>query len=189
MHARALTLIDAFVPAPRAAHRVAVVLGFSLFVGLAAKVAVPLPFTPVPATMQTFAVLLCGLVLGSRLGALAVLAYLAEGLVGLPVFASGALLLPSAGYLAGFVLAAYVVGRLAEAGFDRRRGTTLLAMLVGLVIIFASGVGGLCWLCAMPLRLALLQGVVPFVAGEAIKVAAVTAALPWVRARFGKAHP
>jgi len=185
------TAIADVAPPERLVRQGALVIGASLSIGLAAQVALPLPFTPVPATLQTFAVLLVGLVLGSRLGALAVLAYLGEGLVGLPVFAGGAtgqskLVGPTGGYLAGFVLAAFVVGLLAERGWTKRRLSTLGALLIGHAVIYTCGVTILA--AFMPWRLALVQGVLPFLPGEAIKSAAVVSALPWAVARFGRAR-
>jgi biotin transport system substrate-specific component len=97
----------------------------SVFIALLAQVAIPLPFSPVPITGQTFAVLLVGVLLGSRRGGLGVLLYLLEGAAGLPFFAGGTAGLarlagPTGGYLVGFVVAAIVVGLLAERGWDRR---------------------------------------------------------------------
>jgi biotin transport system substrate-specific component len=126
-------------------------------------------------------VLLTGLLLGGRLGGLALIAYLAEGLVGLPFFAGGKsglayALGPTGGYLVGFVVAAYVVGRLADRGWDRRVGTTLLAMIIGNLIIYAAG---LAWLVRFvgPDRV-LALGLVPFLAGDLVKVILAAIALP-----------
>src|ERR687883_1533450 len=112
------TLVQAWLPDRSVPRDFGLILAFSLFTGLMAHIAIPLPFTPVPITGQTFAVLLTGALLGSRLGAAAMLAYLAEGFAGLPVFApqGGPL---TYGYLAGFVAGAFVVGWLAERGWDR----------------------------------------------------------------------
>jgi len=180
------TLIDAWLPQRRAALDLLVLLGASLAIGLGAQVAIPLPFTPVPATLQTLAVLVTGAVLGSKRGALAVLVYLAEGAAGLPVFAGGLsgptmLLGPTGGYLVGFVVAAFVVGLLAERGWDRRRWTTLAAMVIGTAIILGLGVVGLCRF--MPLSAAIAAGAVPFVLGDIIKIALAMEALPraWPR--------
>src|ERR687893_2110175 len=120
------TLVDVLLPRRRSLVFDAVlVVAFSAFVALMAQVAIPL--WPVPLTLQTLAVLLTGAALGSRRGTLALLVYLAEGAVGLPVFAGGAsgvayMLGPTFGYLVGFVLAAGLVGWLAERGWDRRLG-------------------------------------------------------------------
>src|SRR5918998_2297795 len=119
------------------------VAGFSLLTALAAQVVVPLPFTPVPLTGQTFAVLLTGALLGSRLGALALLAYLAEGAAGLPFFSAGhggaahLLFAPTAGYLLAYPVAAFVTGWLAERGWDRRYLSAAAAMALGSFVVLA----------------------------------------------------
>ena len=160
----------------------ALVLGASLVIALSAQVAIQLPFSPVPITGQTMAVLLVGALLGSRRGALAVLAYIAQGLAGLPVFAGGAaglarLFGPTGGYLVGFVAAAFLVGWLAERGWDRRFGTTLAAMTLGNLVIY--GVGAL-WLAVFVggLSRAWSLGVVPFLPGDAIKIVLAAVLLP-----------
>ncbi len=123
---------DIFRPSVRryaGVYDAALILGASLLIALSARIAVPVPFSPAPITGQTLAVLLVGALLGSRRGALSVLAYLAEGAMGLPVFAGGGagilwLLGPTGGYLFGFIAAAFVTGWLAERGWDRRFVTT-----------------------------------------------------------------
>ncbi len=124
------TLVWRTVAPTRTAIAAAVLAGSAL-VALAAQLRIDLPFSPVPVTGQTFAVLVVGAVLGARLGAAALLTYLVEGLAGLPVFAGGTsawtpssagvpvIAGPTAGYLVGFVAAAAIVGALAERGFDR----------------------------------------------------------------------
>jgi len=137
------------------------VLSASAFIAVSAHLTVRLPFSPVPVTGQTFAVLLTGALLGRQRGAAAVLAYLAEGLAGLPVFAGGMsglayLLGPTGGYLLGFVAAAYLTGALAERGWDRQPLTTALAMVLGNLALYAPGLekhaGGKRWhrQCAIP---------------------------------------
>jgi biotin transport system substrate-specific component len=160
----------------------ALVLGASLVIALSAQVAIQLPFSPVPITGQTMAVLLVGALLGSRRGALAVLAYIAEGLAGLPVFAGGAaglarLFGPTGGYLVGFVAAAFLVGWLAERGWDRRFGTTLAAMTLGNLVIY--GVGAV-WLAVFVggLSRAWSLGVLPFLPGDALKIVLAAVLLP-----------
>src|SRR5215207_6232521 len=144
---------------------------FSAFVALTAQVEIPL--RPVPITLQTLGVLFTGAVLGSRRGAVALLLYLAEGAVGLPVFAGGAsgvayMLGPTGGYLVGFVPAAAVVGWLAEHGWDRRPAWTVLAMVAGNLAIYVFGV---VWLAVLlgDVRTALVQGALVFVIGDLIK--------------------
>lgn len=159
---------------------VVVLLGSALMV-IAAQVRIDLPFTPVPITGQTFGVLLVGAALGSRRGALAMLAYLGEGLAGLPVFAGGGccipwLLGPTAGYLWSYPAAAWLVGRLAESGWDRRPGTAALAMGAGNLVIYA---GGLAWLAVWTGgEGVLLGGLVPFLPGDLVKVVLAAALLP-----------
>jgi biotin transport system substrate-specific component len=160
----------------------ALVVGFSLLTALAAQVVVPLPWTPVPLTGQTFAVLLTGALLGPRLGALAMLAYLLEGAAGLPFFRGGAggyahLAGPTAGYLFAFPVAAFVTGALAERGWDRRFLTAAAAMFLGSLVILA---GGWAWLALATgdAARAFQLGVTPFLVGDVVKIALAAAALP-----------
>jgi biotin transport system substrate-specific component len=174
----ATTLSALYRPASRARaglFDVATVLGASLCIGLAAQVAIPLPFTPVPLTLQTLAVLLAG-------------AALAEGAAGLPVFSGWRaglphLLGPTGGYLVGFVPAAFLTGLLAERGWDRRPLAAAAAMIVGNAMIY---VVGLSWLAAfVGVGRVLPLGLFPFVPGDLVKIAAATALLPlaWRLAR------
>lgn len=167
---------------PRGLTReVTLVLAGSLVIAAAAQVRFYLPFTPVPVTGQTFAVLLLGALFGARRGAATAVTYLAMGLAGLPVFSAAppglaALASPTAGYLAGFVGGAWVTGMLSERGWDRRPITAALAMLMGSSVIFACG---LLWLGAfVGWSNALAQGLVPFIPGDIIKIALATALLP-----------
>jgi biotin transport system substrate-specific component len=150
---------------------------------LSAQLVIPLPWTPVPITGQTFVVLLTGALLGSRLGALAMIAYLIEGASGLPFFRSGAgglsylALSPTTGYLLSYPLAAFVVGLLAERGWDRRYLSAAAAMAAGSALILF---GGWAWL-SLWFRTAAdawRAGVLPFLAGDAIKIAMAAAVLP-----------
>ena len=162
-------------------YDVLLALAGSALIALSAQVAVPLPFSPVPVTGQTFAVLLVGAALGATRGAAAVLAYLAEGAAGLPVFAGGlagpaALLGPSGGYLFGFLPAAWICGALAERGWDRRFLTTLAAMALGDLAVFAVG---LPWLARfVGPENAMAFGLAPFVAGNLAKIVLAAGALP-----------
>ncbi len=161
--------------------RVALVMVGTAILAMSARVAIPLPFSPVPVTGQTLAVLLIGAVLGARLGAATVGAYLLEGLVGLPVYAGGAAGLvqltgPTGGYLVGFVAAAACVGWAAERGWTRTIVATVLAMLVGEALIYAFG---LAWLARFPLPVSPLDaGLIPFIPGDLYKVALAVAVLP-----------
>jgi biotin transport system substrate-specific component len=142
---------------------------------VSAQVSTPLPFTPVPITLQTFVVVLTGALLGSRRGAAAVIAYLAEGIAGLPVFSLGRagfshLLGPTGGYLVGFVVAAWLVGCLVE----RRLASTILGVLIVLIVgHLVPYVTGVAWLSvSLGISKALLLGFAPFLIGEALKVVA-----------------
>ena len=176
------TLVDVLLPRQQRSWLLdaALVLIFSAFVALTAQVEIPL--WPVPLTLQTLGVLFTGAVLGSRRGTLTLLLYLIEGAVGLPVFAGGVsgvaqLLGPTGGYLVGFVLAAGVVGWLAERGWDRRLSWTALAMVIGNLVIYALGVA---WLTIYlgDLQAALVSGALIFIPGDLIKIALATLALP-----------
>lgn len=185
------TLVDVLLPRQQRSWLldVGLVALFSAFVALTAQV--ELPLWPVPITLQTFGVVFTGAALGSGRGALALLLYLAEGAAGLPVFAGGAsgvayMLGPTGGYLVGFVVAAGVVGWLAERGWDRRLIWTVLAMVVGNLAIYAFGVS---WLAVYlgDLQTALVKGALFFVIGDLVKIAIAALALPggWALARRG----
>lgn len=183
------TLADVLSPRQQRSWLLDVVLVvlFSAFVALTAQVEIPL--WPVPLTLQTLGVLFTGAVLGSRRGALALLLYLTEGALGLPVFAGGAsgvgyMLGPTGGYLVGFVVAAGVVGWLAQRGWDRRLVWAAVAMVIGNVIIYVCGVA---WLAVFlgDLWGALVKGMLLFVVGDLIKIAIAALTLPggWKLAR------
>lgn len=158
------------------------VMAFSALTALSAQVAIPLPWSPVPITAQTFVVLLTGALLGSRLGAIAMIAYLIEGASGLPFFSAGRggmfhlLHTPSTGYLFAFPVAAFVVGLLAERKWDRRFVTAAAAMFIGSVVIFLGGWFGL--LRFMSPWQAFMTGVAPFIPGDVIKIVLAAVALP-----------
>lgn len=192
-YAKAETLVGALAAPLDWARSAALVLGFSLLTALAAQVVVPLPWTPVPLTGQTFAVLLTGALLGPRLGALAMLAYLAEGASGLPFFRGGAggvghFAGATAGYLFAFPAAAYVTGLLAERGWDRRLATAAAAMALGSLVILA---GGWAWLSLFfrTASEAFAAGVLPFLAGDLVKIGLAAAALPAGWALLRRAGP
>jgi biotin transport system substrate-specific component len=172
-----------------AAIRLASVLLLTVLTAAAAQVSLPLPFTPVPFTLQPMVVLLGGAALGSRLGMSAQVLYLMAGIAGLPVFAASSvlpqgalrLLSPTGGYLWSYPIAAFVAGYLAERGFDRRYPTSVLAMGSGLAVIFACGVTWLA-LFARPAAVgfdaALRTGFYPFVPADILKVLAAAAIMP-----------
>jgi len=189
---RTLTLADVAWPRVGLLRDTVLILAASVVTALAAQIAIPLPWSPVPLTGQTFAVLLSGAVLGARRGFLAQIVYLAEGASGLPFFAGGdagiaKILGPTGGYLMAFPLAAAVTGFLAERGWDRRFFTTYAALLIGSAVIFA---GGLAWLARfVPADRLLMSGLLPFIPGDLLKSALASAAFPaawrWAHHRSG----
>jgi biotin transport system substrate-specific component len=186
------TLVGALWPSERVntlLRNVILALVGTALLTVSAKIQVP--FWPVPMTMQTFAVLVIGMAYGWRLGAATVLLYLVQGAVGLPVFAAGGGIAyfagPTGGYLAGFLLAAALVGGLAERGWDRSVLPTVAAMFLGTVVIFCFGVAWLTIFLANAKALsldaafaaALANGVTPFLAGAVAKIALAAAVLPF----------
>jgi len=176
--------------------RIASVLLLAALTAAAAQVSIPLPFTPVPFTLQPMVVLLGGVVLGGRLGMAAQVLYLLAGIAGLPVFAASAtlpqgalrLLGPTGGYLMSYPFAAWLTGRLAESGFDRRYLTSVIAMAGGLVVIFTCGV---LWLAffgrpATGLAAALQSGLYPFIPADIFKVLVAAAIMPAVWRVIGR---
>jgi biotin transport system substrate-specific component len=162
-------------------REVALMLGGSLLIALAAQLRVVLPFSPVPITGQTFAVLLLGALYGSTRGPATVMTYLALGGLGLPVFAGvtfglATLVGPTGGYLVGFVAAAFVVGFLSERGWDRKPWSAAVSMLIGSGLIYVVGVLWLSRFVGWPAVLS--TGVLPFLAGDALKIALATVLLP-----------
>lgn len=159
------------------------VVGFSLLTAVLAQLAFRLPFTPVPLTGQTFAVLLSGAVLGSRRGFLSQALYLAEGAVGMPVFAGGAasfahLIGPTAGYLWSYPLAAGLMGYLVELGAARSTWRLALSLLLSDALILVSGGQWLHAFFGIPYRQAWLLGFFPFLIGDVLKIALLGLSLP-----------
>ncbi|MFH1524309.1 MAG: biotin transporter BioY [Chloroflexota bacterium] len=182
MNALAPTLSTRHQSAIKPALRDTMLILFgSLFVAALAQVRIPLPFTPVPLTGQTFAVLLVGAALGSRRGVASLGLYTLLGLVGLPVFAGGSggtahLFGPTGGYLLGFIAAAWVVGQLAERGLERSVRTSILPFLAGTAIIYLFGIS---WLAVyLGFQKALTAGLVPFLVGDFIKLIGAALTLP-----------
>ncbi|MEM8531752.1 MAG: biotin transporter BioY [Chloroflexota bacterium] len=171
------------------------VLAGTMLMALCAQISIPLPFTPVPITMQTFGVLIIGALFGPRLGAITMVVYLLEGLAGLPVFAQGrnawapssigvpVIIGPTAGYLFSYPIAAALVGALANRGWDRNVMSAVPAMLLGNLVILGCG---FVWLAAANYLVggavslwALAQlAVIPFLAGDAFKIVLAALALP-----------
>jgi biotin transport system substrate-specific component len=185
------TLADVWRPAPAVAgprgralsiiYDLGLLLAGSALIALSAQVAIPLPFSPVPVTGQTFAVLLVGAALGRWRGAAAVVTYIAEGAAGLPVFAGASggpavLIGPTGGYLLGFIPGAWLCGLLSEHGWDRRAGSTVLSMLLGNVVIFAVA---LPWLARfVGATNVWAMGFWPFIPGDIVKIGLAALALP-----------
>ena len=172
---------DGFSAVARAVILVA--LGTALL-ALSAKINLPLPY--VPMTLQTLVVLMIGAAYGWRLGTATVIAYLAEGAIGLPVFAGpvgglAPLLGPTAGYLAGFVAAAFITGWLSERGWDRSVLRLFVAMGLGHIVILAAGFAWLAFGMKLGVEKAWLVGIVPFVAASVIKNALGAAFVPAIR--------
>ena len=162
-----------------AVYDIAVVVGGSLLIALCAQLAIG---WPIPVTGQTFAVLMIGALLGARRASLSVLTYIMEGAAGLPVFAHGRggfLILsgPTGGYLVGFVFAVYIVGLLAERGWDRRVGKTILTMLLGNLVIYSFGLTWLSFLTGRSKNLPEV-GLYPFIIGDILKIILATTLLP-----------
>ncbi len=162
-------------------YDIVLIAGGSLFIALFAQIAIRIPFSPIPVTGQTLAVLLIGALLGSRRGSMCVLLYLAEGSIGFPVFAGGMagfthLLGPCGGYLMGFVGGAFLTGLLAEKGWDRRVSTAFLAMLIGNATIYAFGLFWLVHLVGS--ERVLVLGLLPFIPGDILKLVLAAILLP-----------
>ena len=159
-------------------RRAVLVIGGTAILALSAKIKIPLG--AVPFTMQTFVVLVLGMVYGRRLAAGTVLLYLGEGAVGLPVFASGGgfayFFGPTAGFLLSFLVAAALLGDLAERGWGRTFASTIAAMLIGTAVIFA---GGLSWLgYLIGFEKAVTVGFVPFIFSETAKIILAALVMP-----------
>lgn len=158
----------------------ALVLGGAAFVGIAAQVSIQTPFTPVPFTGQTFAVVLAAGVLGSARGVLSMVVYLLAGMAGVPWFAGGAsgAAAPSFGYVVGFIAAAAVVGALADRGATRTALRTGAVMVLGNVIIYAVGVTWLKLALGVGWGAALSLGLTPFLIGDALKIVIAAGLFP-----------
>ncbi len=184
---RGLTIGDFLVPITvaemlnsRVRHAVLIMIG-AAFVALCAQIWIPTQ--PVPFTGQTFGVLLVGGALGFRRGIMALALYVLLGTVGLPIFAearSGTAVLfgASGGYIIGFVLAAAVVGRLAELGWDRHIGGSLGAMLIGTALIYAVGLPWLAVVGQFSLADTIAFGLTPFLIWDAAKLAVAAGIFP-----------
>jgi len=176
------TLADAVLPRSLVTD-VALVAGFATLTAVAAQISVRLPWTPVPITGQTFAVLAAGTVLGAKRGPLSQLLYVLVGALGAPIYADGAGGWAAAtgatgGYLLGFVLAAALVGALSERRQDRQLLTSVPAMLAGSALIYAIGVPWLAATLGVSGTKAIELGMAPFLIGDAVKLMAAGALAP-----------
>lgn len=162
------------------ARDLALVVGSATFVGLSAQVAIPLPFTPVPLSLQTFAVLLSAAALGPARAAGAMLLYLVAGMAGVPWFSqqTSGWGFPSFGYVIGFALAAVLVGVLARRGADRSVAGTAATMVAGNLVIYAVGVPYLAVAIGVDLPQAIALGAVPFLIGDGLKIILAAGLLP-----------
>jgi biotin transport system substrate-specific component len=158
----------------------ALVAAGAVLTGVAAQVAVPLPFTPVPLTLQTFAVLLVGAAMGPWRGLASMGLYVVAGAAGIPWFAGGASGAGSAsfGYAVGFIAAAGIVGRFSAGARTRSPWKTVMLLLMGNLVIYAVGVPWVALATGMPLGRAVSLGLVPFVIGDLVKMAAAGILLP-----------
>jgi biotin transport system substrate-specific component len=194
---RGITIADFLVPirlgermGSRVRHVALIVLG-ALLIYLTARISFPVPGSPVPVTGQTFGVLLVGGALGFRRGVASIALYVLIGLIGLPFFAEGkggvnVILGASGGYIVGFILAAAIVGRLAELGWDRRIIGAIGAMIIGEIAIYAVGVPWLMAVAHLDLANGIKQGLTPFIVGDVLKLILAAAAFPvawWVVGR------
>jgi biotin transport system substrate-specific component len=183
MRPDAATLRLAVFPRPGALTDVLLVVGGAGFVALAAQVSFDLPFTPVPITGQTFAVVLVGASLGALLGLASLGLYLFVGALGAPIYADGkggwdVLTGPTGGYIIGFALAAFLIGALAQQRWDRRFASSVAAMLTGNVVIYLVGLPWLAEKIDAGLETTLEQGLYPFVVGDLLKLYLAAALLP-----------
>ncbi|MEX0816027.1 MAG: biotin transporter BioY [Gaiellales bacterium] len=191
MRPDAATLRWAVLPGGGLLADVLLVAGGAGFVALAAQVSIALPFTPVPITGQTFAVLLVGAGLGAVLGLASLGLYLFVGALGAPVYAEGqrgwdVLTGPTGGYIVGFVLAAGLAGYLAQRRWDRRFSSAVAAMLTGNVVIYLVGLPWLAEQIDAGLEGTLEAGLYPFVVGDLLKLYLAGALLPAAWALVGR---
>lgn len=158
------------------------IIGGAILIALCARFVIPLPFTPIPITAQTLAIVLIGALYGSKRAVLSVISYISAGALGIPVFQSGQagilylLTSPTTGFLIGFAAAAFLIGLLAEKGWDKRYGTTILAMVLGNIMIYVFGI--LWFSFFVGIKKALILGFLPFIIGDLFKIIVATVLLP-----------
>ena len=171
------------IPRTSALTNAALVVGGTAFMSLMAQIAIPVPGSPVPITGQTLGVLLIGTAYGASLGFATIATYVALGLLGAPILAQGAhgfakLAGPTGGYLVGMVLAALLVGALANRRWDVHLRTSFGQMLLGELLIFAPGLVWLKIYTGASWSWTLAAGLTPFIVGEIIKIGLAGFALP-----------
>jgi biotin transport system substrate-specific component len=166
----------AFAAAHTIARETALVLGLAVALAAASRIVLPLTFTPVPVSAQTFVVLVAGALIGARRAGAGGLTYLAFGVAGVPWFAvtGGATL----GYIGGFAVAGWLVGRAAEAGLLARRGQALAVMAGAHAVIYVLGATVLALVLGLGATQAFALGVAPFLIGDTLKVVAAAAIAP-----------
>lgn len=157
-------------------HQIALIISGSLLVAICARVSLPLPWTPVPFTLSNFGVLLVGLLLGSRAGAAALLLYLAEGSLGLPVFSAGSLGImgPTGGFLLAYPAVAFIAGWISERG-EKTFSRAILASLLAEIALFVIALSWLVAVFHVPLQRAANWGLYPFLLAEVVKIVAASA--------------
>jgi biotin transport system substrate-specific component len=175
-------LANRILPRSRVAS-VAAVVGFAAFTALAAQISFRIPPIEVPFTGSTLAVLLTGGVLGSRRGAASMILYVLAGAVGLPIYAEQSsgfdtFVGATGGYLVGFVVAAFVVGKFSERRWDRKVAKSVVGFVLGSAIIYVFGVLGLMINLDYDLAGAITNGIVPFLVWDAIKATAAGLLMP-----------
>lgn len=185
-----MTALAQALPRPRdrvarLAYDAALVVGGSLFIAGLAQISVALPFTPVPLSGQTLGVLLVGTAYGWRLGGATLLLYVGQIAAGLPFAAEGeggleilTLATASGGYIWGFLVAAVLMGWLANRGWDRDLRSSISVMLLGHIVIYVFGISWLMRSVGVGLQDALVMGLAPFVVGDTIKLLLAAGALP-----------
>ena len=178
----------------RTTYAVMGVVSFMALTVAGAYIRIPLPFTPVPITLQTFFVLLAGALLGKKLGSMSQAGYLLIGIFGVPVFTGGLygfarLFGPTGGYLMGFVLAAYVIGKLLGKDNEASFAKIVAAMLVGLAILFTTGTIQLSIVMHIPLQKAVALGVLPFIPGDIIKLLAAATIYQRIQKQAKQLYP
>ena len=189
MSHQAVAAYDWLVKPSKRWMEIPILLSFNLILVAAAYLTINLPFSTVPITGQTFGVIIIAMILGRSRAVAVVAAYLAEGAMGMPVFAGGkaglvVLFGPTGGYLFGFLAAAFIIGHLSDKGWYRTYFTSVLAMIVGTAAIFSCG---LVWLGIMvPGKALLAMGLWPFLPGTAIKIGMAAVILPSLYKFFRK---